>query len=68
MTNIASNLKSLRKAKKMTQQRVAFLNGLTRSTYSGYENNVAEPPLCVVVRLAEFYKTPIDIISISRYK
>lgn len=60
MTNIAKNLKSLRKAKKYSQEYVSAETGITRSSYSGYENKVAEPPLCVVVKLASFYETSID--------
>ena len=62
MTNIAKNLKSLRRAKKMSQKKVSMLTGITRSSLSGYENNVAEPPLCIVVKLADFYNTPIDFL------
>lgn len=60
MTNIAKNLKSLRRAKKYSQGQVSLMTGITRSSYSGYENSVAEPPLCMVVKLAEFYNISID--------
>ena len=62
MTNIAKNLKSLRKAKKMSQGQVSIQTGIPRSSLSGYENKVAEPPLCIVVKLADFYNTPIDFL------
>ncbi len=62
MTNIAKNLKSLRKAKKMSQEKVSLLTGITRSSLSGYENGIAEPNLCTIVKLADFYNTPIDFL------
>lgn len=60
MTNIAKNLKSLRRAKKYSQKKVSMMTDIPRSSLSGYENGIAEPPLCLVVKLAEFYDTPID--------
>ena len=42
MINIAKNLKALRKAKKYSQEYVSAETGITRSSYSGYENKVAE--------------------------
>jgi len=62
MTNIAKNLKALRKAKKMSQKKVSLMTGIPRSSLSGYENKVAEPPICVIIKLADFYNTPIDFL------
>jgi len=62
MTNIAKNLKSLREKKKMSQEKVSMLTNIPRSTLSGYENGVAEPNLCTIIKLAEFYDTPIDFL------
>lgn len=60
MTNIAKNLKKLRAAKKLSQGQVSIKTGITRSSYSGYENNIAEPNLCTVIKLAQFYDTTIE--------
>ena len=60
MTNIAKNLKSLRRAKKYSQEYVSAETGITRSSYSGYENKVAEPNLCTAIKLASFYETTVD--------
>ena len=62
MTNIAKNLKSLRRAKKYSQEYVSAETGITRSSYSGYENKVAEPNLCTVVKLADFYGVTADYL------
>ena len=57
---IGSNLKFLRKRKKVSQEEIATKLGLTRSTYSGYENGVAEPNLENLVKFAEFFSISLD--------
>ena len=39
---LGNNLKLIRKSKKKSQEEVASDLGLTRSSYSGYENEIAE--------------------------
>jgi len=53
---IGKNLKALRKFKKYSQEEFAKNLGLTRSSYSGYENGVAEPNLQTLVKISLFYK------------
>lgn len=60
MSNIGNNIKLLRKRLKKSQEDVAKELKLTRSTYSGYENNVAQPNLDILVLLSDFYKVSID--------
>src|SRR5690554_7044958 len=57
---LASNLKLLRKYRKMSQEDVAKELGLTRSSYSGYENGVAEPGIENLVKMSKFYRIPMD--------
>ena len=57
---IGNNLKLLRKRLKKSQEEVAQELNLTRSSYSGYENGVAQPNLESLVAFSEFYKVPID--------
>ena len=57
---IASNLKLLRKKRGLSQEEVSKKVGLTRSSYSGYENGVAEPGIATLIVLSDFYKVPID--------
>lgn len=57
---IGNNLKMLRKRRKQSQEEVAQLLNLTRSTYSGYENGVAQPNLENLIAFSDFYKVPID--------
>ena len=57
---IGNNLKILRKRLKKSQEEVAQDLKLTRSTYSGYENGVAQPNLENIVAFSDYFKVPID--------
>lgn len=57
---IGNNLKLLRKRLKQSQEETAQAVGLTRSTYSGYENGVAQPGLESLVAISSFFKVSID--------
>jgi transcriptional regulator with XRE-family HTH domain len=57
---IGNNLKLLRKRLKKSQEEVAQELNLTRSTYSGYENEVAQPSLDGLIAFSDYYKVPID--------
>lgn len=57
---IGINLKLLRKRKNISQEEVATKLGLTRSSYSGYENSVAEPSLDNLVLFSKFFGVSID--------
>ena len=58
--SVGNNLKLIRKSKKLSQEEVATATGLTRSTYSGYENGVAQPNIESLIALSDFHKIPID--------
>lgn len=57
---LGNNLKLLRKQRKKSQEEVATDLGLTRSSYSGYENGIAEPGLETLVALSGYYSVPVD--------
>lgn len=57
---LGNNLKLLRKLKKKSQEEVATDLGLTRSSYSGYENGIAEPGLDNLVALGGYFSVPLD--------
>ena len=58
--NIGNNLKTLRKRLKQSQEEVAQALNLTRSTYSGYENGVAQPNLEALISFGEYFKISLD--------
>ena len=55
-------LQGLRKNKRMTQEQVAKRLGLSKTTISGYENNVKTPSLQVLTKLAILYGASSDFI------
>ncbi len=57
---IGTNLKLLRNRRKKSQEEVANELNLTRSSYSGYENNVAQPNLESLILFSDYYKVSID--------
>ena len=62
MSYFASNIKFLRKRKKHTQDDVAFALEMKRSTLSGYENEVAQPSVSVLVQFSGYFKIAIDTL------
>ena len=54
-----SNIKLLRKRRKLTQDEVALRLRMKRSTLSGYENRVAQPGLDMLLLFSEYYKIAI---------
>jgi transcriptional regulator with XRE-family HTH domain len=57
---IGNNLKLLRKRLKKSQEEVAQDLNLTRSTYSGYENGVAQPNLENLILFSDYFKVSMD--------
>ncbi len=57
---IGENLKLLRKRRKLSQEELANELGLTRSSYSGYENGVAEPNLDNLIKFSSFFNISLD--------
>ena len=56
---IGENIKILRKRKGKSQEEVATALGLNRSTYSGYENNIAQPNLENILQSANIMACPL---------
>lgn len=65
MATIGEKLKTLRKNKKLTQEQVAPLVGLSRSTLSNYEINRRTPHLKELERLARFYGVGMEYFTVS---
>lgn len=55
-------LKKLRKNKRMTQEGAATRLGVSKTTISGYENNVKNPSLETLTKLASLYGVSTDYI------
>ena len=50
--NLANNLKQLREARGITQQRMAKVAGIPRPTWANLESGAANPTLGVLVKVA----------------
>lgn len=53
-------LKEFRKSRKLNQQAVADVLNCSQAVYSRYESGDREPPLEVLIRLADFYNVSLD--------
>lgn len=60
MDILAGNIRLLRKRKRLSQEELAIAIGVTRSAINSYENKLADPPLPVLIRLADFFKVSLD--------
>lgn len=59
---IGTNIKLLRKRMGKSQEEVSTIFGLTRSSYSGYENGVADPGIETLIQVSDYYKVPLDTL------
>ena len=62
---LKSNLKYLRKKKKLSQNDVAKLLGVSRSTYANYENEQSEPPASQLLKIAQYYQVSTDDLLVK---
>ena len=63
MSNIASNLKYLRKKNGMTQQQFADLMEIKRASVGAYEESRAEPKYELLKKIAEYYQLSMDQLT-----
>lgn len=68
MSFVGNNLKILRKKIKRSQEEVAIDINFSRSTYSGYENGVAQPSLENLILLSDYYRVAIDDLVRKDFK
>lgn len=69
MVDCSDKLKSLRKAKGLTQLQVANRIGVTKAMISAYETCAKAPSLDVLIRLARFYGVTVDyLVSVETHK
>ena len=60
MSFIASNLKILRKAHKLTQAKLAKEVGVSRASIGSYEEGRCEPPVALLHEMAKLFKISIE--------
>jgi len=62
MDNVYTNLRILRKIKKVSQEIVADELKIPRSRFASYEEGRAEPPYNMLVKIADYYHVSIDAL------
>ncbi|MCX7714127.1 MAG: helix-turn-helix domain-containing protein [Clostridia bacterium] len=60
--DFGSRLRQIRESKKMTQTQVAKKLNLSKTSISGYENNIKTPSVEVLMQLASLYRVSTDYI------
>lgn len=63
----AKVLKTLREQRNLTQTELAKTLGISQRAYAHYEKGENEPSIETLIRLAEYYGVPVDVI-IGRYQ
>lgn len=62
MVELGRKLRELRTERKLTQQQAAQRLGVTASVVSAYENDIRQPSLEVLVKLARLYNVSTDYL------
>ena len=60
--DLGLRLKKAREKKKITQEQAGRFAGVSGGSISGYENNIADPPVDVMRRLASLYAVTTDYL------
>lgn len=66
METLGYKLKSKRKSKKLTQQKIAEKLNINRVTYQGYETDKHKPDIDTLSKLADILETSTDYL-LGRY-
>ena len=56
------NLKALRLSKKLSQQQLALRLNLSQQTIYKYENEITEPDIATLIKLADYFNTSVDYL------
>lgn len=59
---ICTRIKDMREDKDWTQEYMAGLLFIARSTYSAYENGANAPPLEILIRISEIHGVSVDYL------
>ena len=62
MNIVSENIKNLRLSNNMTQENLAEKLSVTRQTVSCWENGKSEPDIDTLMKIAEIFKTDINIL------
>ena len=57
---VARQLRVIRQQNRLTQQDIADVLGVSRSTYNGYESGKRTPDIDTIISLSAFYRMSVD--------
>lgn len=63
MDELNIKLKTLRKEHGYTQEQIADILNLTRSSIANYENGINEPSISILVAIADLYNVSLDWLT-----
>lgn len=63
MNNLPTNLRKLRKSKRLTQEQLAQKLGIIRATYWAYEKGTIQPPYDKVEFMADIFGVSVDELT-----
>lgn len=66
--SLAENIRSLRKQRKMTQEKLAEALGVTVGAVYKWESGQSQPELSLLVELADFFDTSVDALLGYRFR
>ena len=61
--DIGSKIKAARLEKKLTQEQVAELLGVSRQTISNWENEKSYPDIISVIKMSDCYEVSLDYLQ-----
>lgn len=59
MNHFADNIKFLRKERKLSQDEIATITGITRVTWHNYENGNTQPEIDKILKIAKEFKVNV---------
>ncbi|MGX7835834.1 helix-turn-helix domain-containing protein, partial [Campylobacter fetus subsp. venerealis] len=59
---LGDRLKELRESRKLTQDKLAEILGISRGTYAHYEINKRKPDYDMLIKLADYYGVTTDFL------
>lgn len=59
---MVKNLKLLRNQKKISQNKLAEIIGVSQQSINKYENHNIEPDIATLIKLADYFETSVDFL------
>ena len=66
--SLAENIRTLRKQRKLTQEKLAEALGVTVGAVYKWESGQSQPELNLLVEMADFFDTSVDVLLGYRMK